>query len=93
MKILWTKQAKEDIESIYEFIAQDSLMYAQLTQNEIIEVTQKLKRFPNIGRIVPELQDNTVRELFYKNYRIVYEVRNKTAYIVTIVHTSRILEM
>jgi hypothetical protein len=27
------------------------------------------------GRIVPEISDGAVRELFVKNYRLIYEVR------------------
>ena len=45
---------------------------------------------PYSGRVVPELENNTIRELLYKNYRIVYRVLNETDIeILAVVHGAR----
>ena len=45
--------------------------------------------FPNKGRIVPEYIDKNLRELIYKNYRIVYRIKNDIIEIVAICHGSK----
>jgi plasmid stabilization system protein ParE len=78
IKIFWTNRAKKDLGSIYDFIAIDSAYYANLVINAIIITVGKLKDFPGMGRIVPELDDASIREVFYKNYRIVYRIKGST---------------
>ena len=45
-----------------------------------------------IGRIVPELKDDAVRERFVYSYRVVYEVRLTQIDIVALIHGRRLLE-
>lgn len=40
------------------------------------------------GRTLPEVDDETIRELIYKNYRIVYQVLEKNQ-ILTVFHSSK----
>jgi toxin ParE1/3/4 len=47
---------------------------------------------PLIGRIVPELKDDAVRERFVYSYRVVYEVRLTQIDIVALIHGRRLLE-
>jgi len=45
---------------------------------------------PESGRIVPELENSEIRELFEGNYRIVYRIKTKDYIeILTVHHTSR----
>ena len=41
-----------------------------------------------MGRMVPEKQDPTLRELPYRNYRIVYKFIDNEIYILTVFHGS-----
>jgi mRNA-degrading endonuclease RelE of RelBE toxin-antitoxin system len=41
--------------------------------------------------VVPEVADNAVRELFVKNYRLIYEVRSDLVVVLTFVHGARLL--
>jgi len=36
--------------------------------------TRTLENFPRIGRVVPEFQIETLRELVHGSYRIIYEI-------------------
>jgi plasmid stabilization system protein ParE len=50
---------------------------------------EKLKSFPRIGRRVPEADEETIRELLYHNYRIIYRIRKDFVEIITVVHGRR----
>ena len=88
-KINWTNNAKNDLKDIYDYIAKDSKYYANHFVNKIQNATKKLKRFSEIGRIVPEYSDKSMRELIHYNYRIIYKIDDKNIYIITIIHSSR----
>lgn len=91
-KIFWTNQATIDLKNIYNFIAEDSIKFAELTRFAIINKTQNIKTFLKVGRIVPEYGSKNIREVFYGNYRIIYEIKQKNAYITTVFHSNKLLE-
>jgi toxin ParE1/3/4 len=41
------------------------------------------------GRVVPELGDDLVRELFVKSYRLIYEIRADKVVILAFLHGAR----
>jgi plasmid stabilization system protein ParE len=55
VKIIWTQRSLTDLKSIAEYISEDSLRYASLTIERIINVTLVLETNPRIGRMVPEV--------------------------------------
>lgn len=91
-KIKWSKDSIEDLKEICEFIALDSPYYAKIFNDRILEIVEHLKLFPEIGRRVPESDDPKVRELIYKSYRIIYQIKEDYLEIITIVHGSRLLK-
>lgn len=92
VKVVWTKRALEDLMDIGDFISRDSIQYASLTINKIVNMDIVIAENPKIGRIVPELNDKNIREIIKGNYRIIYQIRKKTsAYILTVFHSSRLL--
>jgi len=60
-------------ESLAEYIARDSEFYARAVVDKIVDSARKLKDFPFAGRIVPEFQDESVRERFVYSYRLIDE--------------------
>jgi plasmid stabilization system protein ParE len=56
---------------------------------KIMKRTDILVDFLLIGRIVPELQVKSVREIIEGNYRIVYKVINKDLIHILTFHHSR----
>ena len=87
--VIWSEPAKEDLRIIYDYIAHDSLVYAQQVVNNIIEKSETLKDFPAIGRIVPEVNDDNIRELFIYSYRIIYENSNNYTIVHAVIHGKR----
>jgi len=90
-EIIWLTKADEDLLQIYNYISKDSIYYAKRTIRNIVYNTNNLLIFPYMGRKVPEVNNNMIRELFYKSYRIIYEVSNNCIYIHRVFHKSRIL--
>ena len=84
--VKWSKPAKEDLKCIYEFIATDSKYYAKKVTHDIIDRTKELNDFPKMGRIVPEIEDTNIRELFIYSYRLIYEIRHNRIEILAIIH-------
>lgn len=88
-RVFWTESAINDLLSIVEHIAEDSSAYAKRFVMRVIEAPRRLEQFPNIGRIVPEFDDENIRELLYGTYRIIYQIRKDRCYMVAIIHSSR----
>ena len=45
-----------------------------------------------MGRIVPELNEEDVRELFLYSYRIIYEIKDEVIFVLAVVHQRRNLK-
>lgn len=63
--VVWTKTATNDLERAVEYIHQDSPGYALSFLYDAMERAKTLTLFPNRGRIVPEINNLFVREIFY----------------------------
>ncbi|HXH10048.1 MAG TPA: type II toxin-antitoxin system RelE/ParE family toxin [Alphaproteobacteria bacterium] len=87
--IIWTVGAQDDLRGIVEYIGRDSTVYAADVAGRIVSAVERLCRHPKLGRVVPEYEDETIRELIVGNYRVVYRLRRQRVGIVAIVHGSR----
>ena len=92
-QIKWTPQSLDDIEAIAKFIARDSDYYARMFAIKIFEAAERLELFPESGRIVPELNRKEIREVIFGSYRIIYRIRDKLVEILTVYHSSRLLDV
>lgn len=90
--VTWSPEALEDLESIAEYIERDSSFYAQSVVSKILGVSRNIKEFPLIGRVVPELDDENIRERFVYSYRLVYQMRQQKILIVAVIHGKRLLK-
>ncbi len=91
-KVVWSPEAIEDLESIAEYISRDSAFYAQAVVAKILETGRSIQDFPWIGRVVPELEDENIRERFVYSYRVVYQVDQNRILVVAVIHGKRLLE-
>ena len=92
VKIIWTELAIEDLKSIHEYISKDSKRYADRFVEKLIERVDQLENFPKSGRVVPEFDLQTIRELIEGNYRIIYKIFPGQVAIVRVHHASRQLK-
>ena len=89
--IRWSPKAVANLEDIYRFIAKDSKHYAALFIKRINIVVKAIPQFPLAGRIVPEYDDENLREKIFENYRIVYRIKETVIEIVTICHHAKLI--
>jgi len=81
----------EDIIEYYE--KQDIPNIGSETVSAIIEHVQVLLKHPEIGRKVPEFNDEYIREIIHPPYRIVYLKEIKTVQIIRVWRSERILKL
>ena len=92
MRVYWTKEASLSIQEIEDFISQDNAIAAIKLVDKLIALTDELIDFPEIGRIVPELSINKIREILFKNYRIVYLIKKNSIDILTVFESHKLLD-
>ena len=91
--VIWIDQAIDDIHSIAEYIAKDSQKYAAITVSKLFERVEMLTSHPKAGRVVPETNNENIRELIEGNYRIIYEIISEQRIeILTVHHSARQLK-
>ena len=76
-KIIWSEQAREDLREIITFIALDNPATAESFGYLLMTKVDALAQFPRLGRVVPEEDDEDIREIIFRSYRIVYQVIEK----------------
>jgi toxin ParE1/3/4 len=91
MRVIWSPLAVDRLSEIAEYIAQDNLAAAENWIEAIFAKVGQLKLFPESGRIVPEINNQKIRELLYKNYRILYRIEDKQISLLTVRHGRQIL--
>lgn len=87
--VKWSLPAKIDLRQIHDYIARDSKFYAKKVSLEIIEKSEKLNSFPEIGRIVPEIGDPSIRELLIYSYRLIYEIFTDKVEVLALIHSKQ----
>src|SRR5713226_7249018 len=92
-RVVWSPRALDDIDSIASYIARDSTAHASAVVAKIIRTTRTLRRFPFSGRMVPEFDDEALRERFVYSYRIIYRVQGQIITIAAVIHGKRLLEL
>lgn len=85
----WAESAVKDLEDICNYIANDSEEYARNFARRIIDTIETITTFPNSGRIVPEFNNDRIREKILLNYRIIYRINGSRMEIVRIIHHAR----
>lgn len=90
LKVRWSPEAVEDVESIARYISRDSQFYARATVSKIIDFSRSISKFPQIGRMVPEFNDKQIRERLVYSYRLVYKVERSRVLVVAVIHDKQL---
>jgi toxin ParE1/3/4 len=92
LSLVWSPEAIEDIESIASYIERDSSWYARAVASKIVETAETIPEYPEMGRVVPEVGDASIRERFVYSFRIIYRVEQERVLIAAVIHGSRLLQ-
>lgn len=74
MQIIKSDRFNNELETILDFIAQDSLNEALRFQDELTHAVQNLKDFPYMYRKSKKANNKNIRDMIYKKYVIPYRV-------------------
>lgn len=91
LPIRWDIQAKENLDAIYEYIAEDSVLAARKVKKELVKLVSSLNDFPEKYSIEEYLADvpGNYRSVSKWDYKIIYEVTNECIIIADVFHTSQ----
>ena len=92
-KLVWTERARADLTAIGDFIARDDPAAALKWVRKLMATARAAARIPQGGRRVPELQQEDVREVFLKRYRIVYRVTAHSIDVLAVFEGHRLLPL
>jgi plasmid stabilization system protein ParE len=85
-QIVCSDPAWDDLEAAAESIARDSESYAAAFVQNVKEAAASLAQFAERGQIVPEISDESIRELLVSPYRLIYRIAPDRVLILTLVH-------
>ncbi len=94
-KVILTKNAQDDLEHIFYYIAEDNENSAVKFIHELEVKIYTLENFPERYSYIPENQyfNTNYRNLIYKKYRIIYRVNNNEVFILRIIQGAKLLEI
>ncbi len=89
--VRWSSQARKDLESVSNYLRDVAPAYAERFEEKVFEATRRLEVFPRSGRVIPEAEEEALREIIYREYRIMYhgDEADEDVLIVTVLHSSR----
>ena len=90
--ILWSERARLDLLEIGDFIARDKPQAAADWAGKIFDAIERTAAFPASGRIVPVIDRSDIREVLFKNFRIVYQHSETGIIILTVFEGHRLLD-
>lgn len=89
--VRWTAQARADVEALSDYYRTVAASYAEAFEEQLFEATRRLEAFPRSGRMIPEMGEEQLREVLYRNYRIMYYVdeAGEDIEILSVLHSAQ----
>jgi len=87
--VVWTYQARINLDAAIEFVSQDSITAAKKLLENALDSASSLSVMSERGRMVPEFQQSAIREIFVQPYRMIYEVFETRVEILAFIHGAR----
>lgn len=88
MRVLWTPEALQDRNDIWDYIATDNPRAAARMDELFSDAASRLSEHPKLGR--PGKIPGTRELIAHESYRLVYEITDDTVWILTLIHTARL---
>jgi len=87
--VIWTRRARDALDEAAAYVAQDSPERAVDLIERALDAAESLDTLSERGRIVPELDNPTVREILVQKYRLLYEVAASQITVLGFLHGAR----
>jgi plasmid stabilization system protein ParE len=89
VRLVWSQLAAGQVDEALAYIAADDAAAAGRWLEELLERVEALRRFPDAGRVVPELGRDDLRELLVGSYRVIYRRSEAAIEIAVVRHQAR----
>ncbi|MEW6039407.1 MAG: type II toxin-antitoxin system RelE/ParE family toxin [Pseudomonadota bacterium] len=89
MRVEWSDFARDDLDDLVRYISRDSAFYARRFGQKVVLATRRLREFPESGRMIPEAEDKSLREIIVQGYRVMYHLETDRVLILAVMHGSR----
>ncbi|MGF1841668.1 MULTISPECIES: type II toxin-antitoxin system RelE/ParE family toxin [Vibrio] len=88
-EVIWTDPALLDLNDIAEYIALENIVAAKLLVQSVFDKVERLEMFPESGRVPPELDYLSYREVVASPCRVFYKQENEKVYILYVMREER----
>lgn len=92
-RVTWSPKAVLHFSNWIQFIAKDSLAAAERERKGLLKAVLQLKNFPQSGRIVPEFNTPSLREIIRGPIRIIFRLKGNEIHLLAFHHSRRELDM
>lgn len=87
--VVWSPSARQDLKSIVSYIAADNPAVAFEVGQKIIDSSKQIELFMESARMVPEFQDESIRERIVGAYRVIFRSKDEQIEVVRVWHAAR----
>ena len=84
--VRWSAAALDDLDAIGEYVGRASPVYARSLVARLYSAAAALAEYPGLGRAVPEVEVEHVREIVREGYRLVYLVSGDGVDVLAVLH-------
>jgi toxin ParE1/3/4 len=89
VKVYWAPLAEEQVASAFAYISAERPDAAVDWFERLVHQIESLATLPDLGRMVPEAQRESIRELLVDPYRVIYRRDQDAVMILTVQHQRR----
>ena len=91
-EVRWSDAALDDLHAIGEYFERTSGHYARSVVAGLYEAAEVLADHARLGRVVPEVGVDHIREIVRDGYRLVYVVSGDLAEVLAVLHGRQDLD-
>lgn len=88
-RVVWTDEAKRAIDEAARYIARSSPTAAIRLLDQAFDAAARLETLSERGRVVPEINNPRIREIFVQRYRLMYELDDSRVRVIAFLHSAR----
>lgn len=89
MRVLWAGPALRELEESLDYIARENPEAADRLGHKVHGAVGRLARFPDLGRMVPEIEDPFLREIIEPPFRVIYERQEDVIRVLAVLRFER----
>jgi len=88
--VAFAETARRDLWEILEYIQIESPRASKKIIREFYDRLKKIASFPKAGRMIPEMNEPSLREILVGSYRLMYRLEEKRAVVLRVLHGKRL---